>query len=130
MHQGTRNGNALPHTARKGANQRSATRIQTNFVEKFFGARGGLRNTLKFAKEHQIFLGREFVVDHRGVRDVAGLLIYRGFAGAARERQLSCRGANDPGGDAQESGLAGTVAASQDNTFAWADFQRDAAQSE
>jgi len=61
------------------------------------------------------------------VGDVAGTS-GRGIADSAGERELSCRGTDNARSDAEERGLAGAIAPSQNDTFAGRDFERDAAQ--
>ena len=130
MNESAGDGDALTHAAGEGADERAAAFVEADFAEEFFGASGGLRDTLKFGEEDEVLFGREFVVDHGGVRDVTWPAIARGFGGRAGEGQLPCRGADDAGGDAEESGFSGAVAAGEDDTFARSDFQGDAAESE
>jgi len=89
-----------------------------------------LRNVLEFCEEHEIFFAGELVVNHGGVGDVAGALVGGMCGVSAGERQFACSGLDDLCGDAQERGLAGTVAARQDYTFAGSDGEGDAAEGE
>src|ERR1700739_4644204 len=75
MNQGAGNGDTLAHAARESAYERGAAIVETNVTEKFFGASGGLGHVLEFGKEDEVFLGGEFVIDHGGVRHVAGASI-------------------------------------------------------
>jgi hypothetical protein len=124
------NSDALAHAAGKSANEGGTTVVETDFAEKFFSTGGGLWNILEFGEEDEIFFRREFVVDHGGMGNVSRAAIAGGFRGGAGEGQLPCCGTYDAGGDPQERGFAGTVAASKDDTFAGSDFERDAAESE
>jgi len=130
MHERAGDGDALAHAAGEGANERGAAFVEADFAKEFFGAGGGLRDALKFGEEDEVLFGREFVVDHGGVRDVTWPAIARGFGGRAGEGQLPCRGADDAGGDAEESGFSGAVATGEDDIFARSDFKGDAAKSE
>jgi len=87
-------------------------------------------HSLQFAEKDEIFFGREFVVDHGGVRNIAGTAVGRGFRRGARERQVPCCGAHDARGDAQKGGFAGTVAAREHDAFSGSNFQGDATEGE
>jgi len=129
MDQGRWDGDALAHASGEGTNRRRTAIVEADFTEKFFGLSGGLGDILKFGEEHEVFLGGKLVVNHGGVSHVAGAAAGVGFGGGARERQLPCRGANDAGGNAQESGFSGAIAAGEDHALAGRNFEGDAAKS-
>lgn len=130
LDQGAGNGDALAHAAGESANERGAAVVETNIAEKFFGARGRLGHVLESGKEDEVLFGGEFVIDHSGVRDVAGGAIASGFRRSAGEGQFPSCGTNDAGSDAQKRGFAGTVAASEDDAFTGSNFETDTAKSE
>ena len=130
MNQRAGDGDALAHAARKCADLGGAAIIEANFTEKSFGADSGGFDILESGEKQEIFLGGEFVVDHRGVGDVAGAGIAGGLLSAAGKREFAVRGANNLSGDAEKGGLAGAVATGKDGAFAGRNFKSDAAERE
>jgi hypothetical protein len=130
MDQSPCDGNALTHSPGEGAHGGSTALVEADFVEKLFGASNGLRNILELGEEDEVFLGSEFVVHHGGVSHVAGPTIAAGFLGSAGERELPCRGTNDAGGNAKESGFSGAIATGKDDAFARRNLKGDAAKRE
>jgi hypothetical protein len=84
VNQSAGDGDALPHAARKGADQRVAALEEGDFAEQIFGACRGIVDILKFREQNQIFFGGELIVDHGGVTDITGPAV--GSIGCARER--------------------------------------------
>jgi hypothetical protein len=130
MDQSPRDSDALAHAAGEGAHGGSTALVEANFVEKLFGTSHGLRNILEPGEEDEVFLGSEFVVHHGGVSHVTGPAIAASFFGSVGEKELPCRGTNDAGGNAKESGFSGAIATGKDDAFARRNLKGDAAKRE
>ncbi len=130
MNQSAGDSDTLAHAAREGADKRVAAFDETDFAEKFRGTSGRSFDILEFGEEEKIFFGGEFVVDHSGVRDIAGTSVIGRLGCCAGESKLARGGLDDLRGDAKQRGFTGAVAAREDNAFAGSDGEGDAAEGE
>ena len=123
MQQRAGDGQALAHSAGKGADEVGSALGESGSGEAIGNACGRVCDAVEASEELEILLGGQLVVEHGGVGDDAEARDRDRRRARRKQFHATGGGAGEESGQAKESGFAGAVWAEQDDEFARSDFK-------
>jgi len=128
--QSARNREPLPHAARERSDQVSTPGGEAGGGKRTIDEHGSIVEGVETSEKGQVFFGGQIVVDKRVVGEQADAApnFFEVAVFRSEKPDTSRSWASEQGGNAEESGLAGTIRAKQCDKFAGIDGKGDLAE--